>query len=183
VIGRRHRVLGAVVLALAALTWAAWPPTPSGAAHAAAAARCRTGQLTVSLRFGPGSGSAGHLTGALLFRNRSSTRCSLRGHPGVSFVDARHRQIGVPADRAPGPVRTVTVAPGRSLGAQLTIVDVGVFDPAACRPTRAWGVRVFPPGRRRALFTRHGLMVCRSSLRDASVGPVVARSQLIPGTY
>jgi hypothetical protein len=155
-------------------------PTPAGRAAPAA---CRTGQLTGTLRFGPGSGSAGHMTGALLLRNAAAAACTLRGYPGVSFVDARGHQLGIPAERQGASGGTVTVRPGKAAGAQLSIVDVDVYPRAACRPTVASGLRVYPPDQTAALYVAHPVRVCRRDQRDATIGAMTRLGGLAAGSY
>jgi hypothetical protein len=165
----------------AASTPAASTPTASTAEASTpeastpeAPAPCRSDRLEGTLRFGPGAGSAGHVTSTLLLRNTGSAACTLRGYPGVSFVDAHGHRLGIPAGREGPAGATVTLRPGASAGARLTIADVGVYPPAECRPTRASGLRVYPPGETAALYVPHALRVCRGDERVATTGAVVA---------
>jgi hypothetical protein len=151
------------------------------AARTTAPSACRTDQLEGALRFGPGSGSAGHLTGTLLLRDVSPVPCTLRGYPGVSFVDAHGRQLGIPAEREGPAGTTVALRPGEAAGALLTLVDVGVYPRSACRPARATGLRVYPPDQTAALDVAHPLRVCRGDERTATVGAMTRPGTLPPG--
>ena len=163
-------------------------PTPTATATApggagAAPARCHTSQLAARVVFGPGSGTAGHLEGALVLTNRSQATCTVHGFPGVSFVGAGGRQLGAPAARTSGSApRTVTLSAGAKAGARLRVTDVGVFDPAECRPVTARGFRVYPPDERDALYAPHRIRTCRSSRRVATIGPMQKLSALPAGT-
>ena len=137
------------------------------------ASRCVASQLGARVRFGPGSGAAGHVEGDLRLTNASSTRCTLRGYPGVSFVGAGGRQVGVPAARShTGKVRTVTLRPGQTSSARLQVTDVGVYGRAQCDPVVARGYRVYPPDGRSALFVPRPTRTCRSDVRVATIGPM-----------
>ncbi|MDN5860606.1 MAG: DUF4232 domain-containing protein [Pseudonocardia sp.] len=123
------------------------PPPPTGTG----VPRCTTGELRASL--GVGDAGAGSVFRPLVLTNIGSRTCELVGHPGVSYVagDDGH-QVG-PAAVMDGP-RTpqVSLAPGESAVAPLRMVNVGVFDPAACQPVPVRGLRVYPPGDTASLF-------------------------------
>jgi hypothetical protein len=161
------------VVAVVAILAAVVPAAVVRTARAAGTPRCHTRALEAHVVFGPGSGTAGHFDGKLVFRNRGRAACTLRGYPGVSFVGRHGRRLGVPAGREPARVTTVSVPAGARAASRFVLTDVGVFDPAACRPVRARGVRVYPPDERAALFIPHRLRVCRGSEPVATVGPVV----------
>jgi uncharacterized protein DUF4232 len=111
-----------------------------------------------------------------MFKNSSSSACTLAGYPGVSFLDAAGRQVGEPAQRSAtgGAPSTVTVAPGQTAYAALGVVDPGV---ANCTPATASAVRVYPPGETTATdVPTAGIMVCGSGRPPASIGPVTAHS-------
>jgi hypothetical protein len=170
-------LLGAVASAVAgcgsassARTSRTTTATATATATTTAPSACRSDQLEGTLRFGPGSGSAGHLNGTLLLRDVSSVACTVRGYPGVSFVDARGDRLGIPARREGPRGTTVALRPGEAAGARLTLVDVGVYPPAACRPARAAGLRVYPPDQTAGLEVAHPLRVCRGDQPVATVG-------------
>ena len=94
----------------------------------------------------------GHVARSLEFTNRSGTACALAGYPAVWFVTAPGgRQVGAAASRNPGPVRRVMLAPGGRAQAMLVLLDLPYFGPR-CPLRPVWGLRVAPPGRRRARY-------------------------------
>jgi hypothetical protein len=118
--------------------------TATGAAGAIS--RCTTAGLVVWLNTNGGA-AAGSRFYTLELTNLSGGRCALRGYPGVSAVDLAGRRVGSAATRNPQtPVRTLVLASGSTASAQLQVNSTGVFPPGACRPVRAAGLRVYPPG-------------------------------------
>lgn len=109
------------------------------------APRCATSALVVWLDT-EGSGAAGSAFYKLHFTNLRRA-CTLRGYAGVSAVDLGGHQLGSAASRnhARTP-RLITLGRGATATAILQVVNVGNFSPAACRPTTAAGLRVYPPG-------------------------------------
>lgn len=78
-------------------------------------------------------------------------------------------QVG-PAAAFDGPRGgTVVLAPGRAATARLRLVDVGVFDAAACRPTDVRGLRVYPPGSTASIFAPVGGRGCAGDPRRAQL--------------
>lgn len=149
--------------------------TPSSATPTTAGvAGCATERLTLSL--GPANGAAGTVYYNLMFRNSSSSPCTLAGYPGVSFLDSSGRQVGEPAQRSPtgGAPSTVTVAPGQTAYAALGVVDPGV---ANCTPATASAIRAYPPGQTTAaeVRTAGAITICGSGRPPASIGPVTAQ--------
>jgi hypothetical protein len=143
-------------------------------AVALAPAPCTHGQLR--LHVGRGNGTAGTTFFPLTFTDRGARPCTLLGFPGVSSVTRRHRQIGSPATRDVGfRVRRVRLrAHGGAATAVLGIVDTGALPRAACRPVRAWGLKVFPPNETRAFFVRRPHSACsRRGSPNTHVRPVV----------
>jgi hypothetical protein len=57
----------------------------------------------------------------------------------------------------------VPLAPGGSAAALLRLVQVGDFDPAACRPVSAAGIRVFPPDQFTSKIVANEQMVCSNT--------------------
>ena len=115
--------------------------------------RCTTGELSLSL--GTGDAATGSVYRPLIFTNTSSHTCELRGFPGVSYVagDDGH-QVGPAADMSGERGGQVAVAPGGRAQAQLQLVNVQNFDPAACHPVPVRGLRVYPPGDTASLFVQ-----------------------------
>jgi hypothetical protein len=131
-------------------------PPPNGGPVAATPAgqgttRCTSGRLRGSL--GAAEGVAGSVFRTLVLTNDGPGTCELRGFPGVSYVagDDGH-QVG-PAAAFDGPRGgEVVLAAGRAATARLRLVDVGVLDAGACRPTAVRGLRIYPPGSTTSLF-------------------------------
>ena len=144
---------------VAAVAGTAAGSSTSGAAQTATP-RCTTGNLAVWLGVGAGGAAAGSTSYPLELTNVSGRTCHLLGYPGVSAL-AGGGQAGTAAarDRAV-PARTVTLRPGSSAHAVVRIADVGAFPPATCRPVRADGLRVFPPGAVRAAVVPFRFRAC-----------------------
>ncbi|BDZ48774.1 hypothetical protein GCM10025867_10150 [Frondihabitans sucicola] len=102
---------------------------------------------------------------SLVLTNKGSASCTLQGWPGVSFVgDGNGTQIGQAAafDRST-PHATVTVAPAGTATSTLRIVQAGNYSSADCKPTKADGFRVYPPGQKASIFaSKSGLTACAS---------------------
>ena len=134
---------------LAATLAAALAGVPLAASSAAGAAqsvpRCTTASLQAWLGVGAGGGAAGSISYPLELTNVSRHTCRLYGFPGVSAI-AAGTQAGTAAGRDhSGPEATVTLRPGTTVHSVLRITDVGVFQPSACKPVTADGLRVFAP--------------------------------------
>src|SRR4051794_6154875 len=120
--------------------------------------RCRVSELSV--RLGPASGAAGSTYRPIVFTNTSSTACTLRGYPGVSYVaPTTGRQVGAAASRDAGvQIRTVTLAPAGHAAALLQLVNPFNYPAADCAAKTVSGLRVYPPGSTAAAyvaFARH----------------------------
>jgi hypothetical protein len=125
--------------------------TTGGGATAATTPECRTTNLKLSL--GPSDGAAGHVFQSLRFTNVSKVSCVIVGFPGVSYVTGdKGTQVGKPAarDGAIGP--QITLRPGQVASATISMTDIGVFDPAVCKPTTTRGFRVYPPDSTASMF-------------------------------
>ena len=135
----------------------------AGAAAQTSAARCPTAHLQV-WRGDPGSGTAGGVYYELEFTNVTSSACTLSGYPGVSAVSAGGQQLGSPAARDPrfAPT-TVTLLPGATAHAVLRITDVANFPTATCEPTRAGGLKIYPPNTTRATVLPFRFRACSKS--------------------
>ena len=132
-------------------TQAAPPTTAPPVPPAPVTPRCTAADLRVTL--GAAGGAAGSVYRPLVFTNAGGRACELRGFPGVSYVagDDGH-QVGPAAQMSGERGVQVTIPPGGSAAADLQLVQVRNFDPAACRPTPVLGLRVYPPGDTAALF-------------------------------
>jgi len=140
---------------------------------------CATTALRVSL--GPGNGAAGSSYYPLVFTNVGTAPCTLDGYPGVSAVtSADGTQEGAAASRVTGTTApaTVTLAVNGTASALLRIVVALNYPAATCHPTRAAGLRVYPPGDLTAAFVPEAsLQVCTSASNQVLfVGAVQAGS-------
>jgi hypothetical protein len=92
----------------------------------------------------------------------------MQGWPGVSFVGyGDGTQVGAPArlDRNTAHP-SLTLRPGGSAQAPITIAAPAVFDPKQCAATAADGLRVYPPGSRTSLYIADQRDVCSSTTID-----------------
>jgi hypothetical protein len=128
---------------------------------------CRVEVLNV--RFGRGDGAAGTIFYPIIFTNTGPVRCTLRGYPGVSSVDAAGHRIGAPATRQPPAGRVVVLAPGRSASAVYGQAQALNYPKSSCRPVTARALRVYPPNetRWRILALRH--LACSRNVVGSSV--------------
>ncbi|MFK0046867.1 DUF4232 domain-containing protein [Streptomyces sp. NPDC090741] len=116
---------------------------------------CRVADLDLAV--GEPDGAAGSLYYPILFTNTTTHTCALRGYPGVSVVDARHRQIGTSAIRTGESYGTVSVVPSETVSAVLRTNSRGVAP--SCRPTSTY-VKVYPPNSGVAEQIPYHLRVC-----------------------
>ena len=170
---RHERAVAALSgLAVAgALTATAIWAAPAGAGSTAP--RCRAAEMSAGLA-NP-EGAAGSLYIKIVFRSRSGHRCVLAGRPGVSFVagDDGH-QVGSSARRnLDRPVVVVTLDPGERAKALLRISNQGNYPAARCKPKKARGLRVYPPGSFVAMYIPDAQTVCSSTvIRQMTIDPV-----------
>ena len=140
---------------------------------------CASSGLAVTL--GTGNGTAGSIHYPIVFRNTTSSACTLYGFPGVSFLTAGGTQIGAPAQRESGiAFATITLAPGGSAYSSVGVTDPGI--PPCTGSATATQVRVFPPGETHAILVTapSGIAVCSSpntaDYQSAIVTPMTATS-------
>jgi hypothetical protein len=120
-------------------------------------------------------GAAGTIYHLLRFTNVTRTTCSLRGYPGVSFTDARGRQIGLSATRDTAlPVTRVVLRPGASAHAAVGIPQAENFPPATCRARTSTYVRVYPPNAYASRLLPLRTSVCTTTSGRVHVQAVVA---------
>jgi hypothetical protein len=137
-------------------TGAPAPPAGGGAGTGAepgagTTAECKPANLKLSL--GGGDGAAGHVFEALRFTNVSKVSCVIVGFPGVSYVTGDNgAQVGRPAQRDGKIGPQITLHPGQVASAIVSQTDIGVFDPAECKPTTTRGFRVYPPDSTASMF-------------------------------
>jgi hypothetical protein len=148
--------------------------TPAVHALPARVQVCSARQLGV--RLGRSEGAAGTMYVAIVFTNRGTTACSLRGYPGVSSVGgADGHQIGAPAGRTPAAGPEVVLRPGAVASAAYGQADALNYPKARCHPVSARGLRVYPPGSTRAWYLPLKHLACSStSVGDSVVRPVRA---------
>jgi uncharacterized protein DUF4232 len=112
---------------------------------------CKPANLKLSL--GSGDGAAGHVFQALRFTNVSKVSCVIVGFPGVSYVAGDNgAQVGQPSQRDGKIGAQITLRPGHVASAIVSETDIGVFDPAECKPTATRGFRVYPPDSTASMF-------------------------------
>jgi hypothetical protein len=139
---------------------AAVAPRGASTADSANFPKCATRALVVWLDTRAG-GAAGSIYYKLEFTNLSEHRCTLRGFPGVSAIQLTGRQLGTAALRSPrAPVRTASLAHGRTASAVLQIANVENFPKASCRPVTAAGLRVYPPSQRESKIVPFPFRAC-----------------------
>jgi len=127
---------------------------------------CTTPELSVRLGTN-GSGAAGSIYYPLNFTNRSGHACTLAGYPGVSAVTASGGQLGSAAGRdLTTAAKTLTLANGATATSTLQIAEVGNYPTSICAPTKAAGLRVYPPNQTSSVSITFSFEAC------AKTGPV-----------
>ncbi|HEY7430542.1 MAG TPA: DUF4232 domain-containing protein [Streptosporangiaceae bacterium] len=148
----------AILLPATALAAPGHPAAPA----AAAAPKCALSDLSVWLGI-PGDSAAGSTFYQLEMSNISKHSCTLIGFPGVSAVGLGGHQLGSAATRDHSdPKHLVTLGTGGTAHAVLQIVDAGVFQPSACHPKNAIGLRVFPPNDARSEVIGFTFKACQT---------------------
>lgn len=120
-------------------------------------------------------GAAGSILLNVVLKNTDRTDCLMEGYPGVSLVaDNNGTQLGKAADREKGvEPQTVTLAPGASATAAVKITNVGALNPEQCQPTKADGLRIYPPNETKASFVPlEDIEGCAGDMSILSVQPV-----------
>jgi hypothetical protein len=168
-----QRVLAPLlVTALTALT-----PAACASSSRPAPAACTPADLRVTAAYN--QSATQHAIYDLTFTNVSRTACNLKGYPGVSLVTAGNsagRQIGSSRPlimQSPGPVKTVTLAPGQRALALLGVAETVMFTGASCNPVAAHWLKACPPRLHHAAYLPVKAHTCSSS-RDQvlEIGPV-----------
>lgn len=128
----------------------------------AAAPECTNANLTASYR-AAGAG-ASHQFGRVVLRNVSDEACSIRGYGGLSYVGGGDgTQIGAAATRAPSPVRTILVRPGRRVVSDVSATGTAPYPRRTCRPAKVDGFRVYLPDETRSQYVPHPTTGCRNA--------------------
>ncbi|MEU3525194.1 DUF4232 domain-containing protein [Streptomyces sp. NPDC038707] len=143
---------------------AAWSATPAAARTTTAIRTCAVSDLYLSM------GKKGVATGSLYwpvrFTNTSTTKCALRGYPGVSVLDSAHHRVGPAAKHSGRSYGTVTLSPGRSATAVLRTANGPVGGP--CERTGTY-LSVYPPSSRTATLVPAPWKTCSKIFQT---GPV-----------
>jgi hypothetical protein len=155
---------------------------PVSAAAGGAPASCPTSGLKATVLRVPGSATAGTEHFPVDLTNVSGRSCVLFGYPGLSFVSGPGgSQIGPAAARSDvSSPAAVTLAPGATAYATLSMVDPGTFSVSACRPVTAHWLRVYPPNQTTALAVPFTATVCTGL--PARLGPQLAVAVIQPGS-
>lgn len=138
--------------------------TGSGGAGSGTQA-CVSADLAASIASGSG-GAAGSVYVTLKLTNKGTAACTLQGWPGVSLVGSGNgTQIGSAAkfDRSTSHA-TITVQPGSAAEATLQYVQADNYERSQCKPAKADGFRVFPPGNKASIFASYpSITGCKST--------------------
>jgi Protein of unknown function (DUF4232) len=111
---------------------------PAGTGGTAAAARCHTAGLPVTLG-APQGPAGGQQTMSLAFTNTSSAACTMTGYPGVNLVAGSVQRALVRQSAAPEPA---VLRPGGQAHSTLTILRWAAGDGTSFAPARIY---VTPP--------------------------------------
>ncbi|MFF4038675.1 DUF4232 domain-containing protein [Streptomyces sp. NPDC001816] len=162
----RRGTVALLTAALAGITagGAAWGVTSTAAQASAGVRTCSTSDLYLSM--GRKEGAAGSLYWTIRFTNTSTTKCALRGFPGVSALDTAHRQTGPAATRTGESYSTVTLAPAHAGFAVIRTTNGPVGGP--CLRTGTY-LRIYPPASHTAVLVPARWTICSSTFQ---VGPV-----------
>ncbi len=180
--GPQSSVASTSASASAAASQASSPaPTASTSGAAAGTPSCSTSNLRIT----PGNGGAGAGTDFTIldFTNRGTSACTLYGFPGVSLTNSAGTQIGAAATRNPSqPARLITLAPGAKANATLGVANAENYPAAACKPTTAAKLKVYPPNQTQATELPFNATACAvSTARQLSVTAVTAGAgQTVP---
>lgn len=159
-----RRVTAALLTAVLTGLGAAGVATTAATAAPSGPRTCTVSDLYLSM--GRKEGAAGSLYWPIMFTNTSTTRCVLRGHPGVSVLDTAHRQIGPAASRTHQSSPTVTLAPAHSASAVIRTSNGPIGGP--CLRTGTY-LKVYPPGSRHSVLIPARWTICSGIFQ---VGPV-----------
>ncbi len=141
--------------------------------------QCPDDDLGVNIRTAPGGGGAGSEYYQVLFTNTGGSTCELRGAPGVSVVGGGDgSQIGPAADRAQDGVKTLQIAVGATVVADLKVVNIGDSGGPlqGCTVRHGDGYRVYAPHSTRAVFVQDAKAVACTNTGFMTVGVVTPLS-------
>lgn len=167
-----HWTLFALLALVAGLTVSSFteagahPQPPPAAAlttqRPAAPAACTDADLAASYRTHDAAMS--HVFGRLKLTNVGDHACVVRGYGGLSYVRPQTgQQVGAAADRTPGKVAPVLLAPGQWAVSAVTETSFAPYPKKECKPTRVAGFRVYVPDATAAQFVRHKTTGCANA--------------------
>ncbi|MGN6868668.1 MAG: DUF4232 domain-containing protein [Solirubrobacteraceae bacterium] len=158
--GARRLLL--VTVTIAAMVAAAVAHAAVTSARTAGTSACATGGLVAWLD--DSNAGLGSQFFSLNFTNLSGHTCTLRGFPGVSEINLKHKQLGRAASRVAGTtVSTVILKNGQTAIAKLRIVAAESFPASQCGATTAAGFRVYAPNRSASLLIPQPISACSLS--------------------
>jgi hypothetical protein len=138
------------------------PAPPSGAPECTSSA--------LQLRAVPLGAATGTDYIALVVTNTGDADCVLVGYPGVTFLDSRGQQVGLPAQRdETSKPRRVVIAAGEKAHAQLSYPNPDFFG-NGCGGRHAKAVQFYPPDQTTALRADVDAYVCTDKDGRAMVG-------------
>lgn len=114
--------------------------TRHGGNGAAAGTACHTSDLKATV--GDNHPGAGQENFALVLTNTSAHGCTVRGYPGLAFVNNNGEQVTVDPERTSGSKDTISLAPGHSAWASLSFTNPGVTNVTTVDPA---AVTITPP--------------------------------------
>jgi hypothetical protein len=155
----------------------------AGVSAAATVARpnpCRAGATRIS--FGSTGLDASHVNAYLVLTNATRASCTLAGAPRVRFISRRGAPLGNPSRPSAPSAAPVTLAAGDAAHALLRTSIPGVWPPATCRPTMAWGVLVAAPGSTSWTRLHFPLSICAGGrVHESTAAPVAPGLGPTPG--
>jgi hypothetical protein len=137
------------------------PANATDGAPDRAVAACTNAELVAS--YHRTDAGMSHQYGRIVLTNVSDHACSTGGYGGLSYVGGGDgTQVGAPADRTPGRVRSFLVRPGQKVVSGVAESDAGVYPRRECRPMKVDGFRVYLPNETRSQFVKHPTTGCRN---------------------
>lgn len=134
---------------------------PAGASPARAVAECTNAELVAT--YHATDAGMSHQYGKIVLKNVSDHACRTGGYGGLSYVGGGDgTQIGAPATRVPGHVRSIVVRPGERVSSRISETDAGVYPRRECRPAHVDGFRVYLPNETRSQYLPHPTTGCRN---------------------
>jgi Domain of unknown function (DUF4232) len=149
-------------------------PIPTSSPSTVSAAACATSALHVAVPSGRGNAAAGSAFYPIQFSNTSSSRCTLYGYPGVSFVGAvGGSQIGAAATRNSAlPAKLISLSPGQTVHATLQVVDAMNYPSGDCGLVTAHWLKIYPPNQTAPIYVSFTAQTCSKPKTILSVQTV-----------